>query len=158
MAKTPVYKNQTFQVKESAAINFFVSGFLFVLIITALVTGVLQQPDVSSIIFVGVLTIPAVLAFRKGLKGKVIIEVNGNGIHYHGKQLTDWTCFIRAQYKEEPKLAAFQDNFILYIEFHRLAEARNYISKIPLTNTQDKSEEEIIAAINHFARLAHVNS
>lgn len=94
--------------------------------------------------------VPAFFFFARALKaGRVIIRVNKEGIYYFGEQVTKWQFFIDAQVTQAEKMWTISDNFILLINYTD-AEGKKYRSKIPLTNNQDKSEEEIIAAIKYF--------
>ena len=99
--------------------------------------------------------VPAIYFIRKAFaKKKVIILINKNGIYYFNKQITDWFNFVKAHVTQEEKVMAISDNFILLVE-HRNSQAKIIVDKIPLTNTQDKSEEEIIAAIKYFSIAAN---
>ena len=80
----------------------------------------------------------------------MIILINKNGIYHYNKLITSWFNFVKANVTQEEKVMAISDNFILLIE-HRNGQSKLVIDKIPLTNTQDKSEEEIIAAIKYFS-------
>ena len=94
--------------------------------------------------------VPAFFFFARALKaGNVIMKVNKDGIYYYTELVTNWQYFIDAKVTQADKLWTLQDNFILLINYTD-GEGKKYRSKIPLTNNQDKSEEEIIAAIRYF--------
>ena len=94
--------------------------------------------------------VPAFFFLARALKaGRVIIRINKEGIYYFGELITNWQFFKDATVTQAEKMWTLQDNFILLIHYAD-AEGKKYRSKIPLTNNQDKSEEEIIAAIKYF--------
>ena len=100
--------------------------------------------------FLYLVAVPAFFFFAKALKaGTVIIRINKDGIFYFGEHITTWQFFIDAKVTQADKLWTIQDNFILLVNYTD-ENGKKYRSKIPLTNNQDKSEEEIIAAIRYF--------
>lgn len=94
--------------------------------------------------------VPAFFFFARAIKaGRVIMKINKNGIYYFGEHITNWQFFKDATVTQAEKMWTLQDNFILLINYTD-ADGKKFRSKIPLTNNQDKSEEEIIAAIKYF--------
>ncbi len=97
--------------------------------------------------------LPAIFFLRKAIiKRKTIIQINKTGLFYFGELITNWSDFIDAVVTQDEKIITFQDNFVLFVRY-RNEEGRIFRSRIPLTNTQDKAEEEIIAAIRFFSRI-----
>lgn len=98
--------------------------------------------------------LPAIYCFINVFKKRhAIFTINRKGFFYHGAFITDWFHFIDAQVTQDDKMISIQDNFVLYMRY-RDGEGRMFRSKFKLTNTQDKAEEEIIAAIKYFNALA----
>lgn len=82
------------------------------------------------------------------------MEVNLYGFYYLGKEVTNWQNFISAKFTEEEKAFRVSDNFVLLLEYFKQDEPRSFITKIKLGNTQNKSEEEIIEAIEFYHQLS----
>ena len=148
------HPNSNFVVKENGGV-FLVLGILFTaMFIYSFIYFNKPEEDLKFELTYLIL-VPAIYFIRKAFtKKKVIILINKNGIYYFNKQITDWFNFVKAHVTQEEKLMAISDNFILLVE-HRNGQAKIVEDKIPLTNTQDKSEEEIIAAIKYFSVAAN---
>jgi hypothetical protein len=43
-----------------------------------------------------------------------------------------------------------RDNFVLVVEYKKNGTKQGFRKKLPLTNTQDKSEEEVLEAVKFF--------
>jgi hypothetical protein len=94
--------------------------------------------------------IPAVVFFYRALHTRTVFMINGSGFYYYGKLVTNWENFVSARVVEGRSPGGFQDNFLLHLQYVRPGQEGVYQQKLPLTNTQDKSEEEIIAAIKKY--------
>ena len=141
-----------FHVKESKGCNLSMGIILLVLsslIIIADISGNLGGPFIKVFYL---LLIPAVLFIRRGSANQTVITINKKGFFYGGQLLTSWDNFIDAAVTQEEKLLMIQDNFLLFIKYYKEGSPGYFGRKIPLTNTQDKAEEEIIAAIRFYYR------
>jgi hypothetical protein len=94
--------------------------------------------------------LPAVVFFYRALNARTVFVINDSGFYYYGKLVTAWENFVSARVVEGRSPGGFQDNFVLHLNYTRPEQAGIYQQKFPLTNTQDKSEEEIIAAIKKY--------
>jgi hypothetical protein len=145
----------TFTVKESALTNWIISGVFTVLVIFSLLSnphGTTHEMKIYyySILFV---LVPAILYMIRGFLHKTIFTINGNGIYQYGALVTNWDNFVTANITQQEITGSIADNFVLVIDYYK-PDAEGYFERrIPLTNTQTKSEEEIIAAINFFLEL-----
>jgi hypothetical protein len=142
--------NGDFHVKESKGCNLGMGVLLLVLasvIIFADLSGRLSGPFIK--IFY-LLLVPAVLFIRRGSANQTVMTINKTGFFYGGQLLTSWDNFIDAAVTQEEKLLTIQDNFLLFIKYYKDGSPGYFGRKIPLTNTQDKAEEEIIAAIRFY--------
>ena len=88
-------------------------------------------------------------------KNRIVITVNKEGIFYYETLVTNWNNFVSAKFIDQaPQLSksslGFSDQFFIALRYRKTADAALYERKIPLTNTQDKSEEEIMAAIRFY--------
>ncbi len=79
------------------------------------------------------------------------MTINKNGFFHYGKLITNWNNFIDVAVKEEEKMFSIKDNFALFIKYYKDGEPGHFGRKIKLTNTQNKAEEEIIAAIKFLS-------
>ncbi|HEV7331211.1 MAG TPA: hypothetical protein VGN63_09240 [Flavisolibacter sp.] len=137
-----------FIVKESKKMRLIIGLFL-------LCFAVLMIQDYIWMAIVA--AIPAIASLIASTRNQVIMKINKSGFYYYGKLLTDWNNFVSAEFMDEmPVLisgsAGLSDKFSLYIKYYKNDEPGCFGRKIPLTNTQDKSEEEIIAAVRFYYR------
>ncbi len=90
---------------------------------------------------------------RKKVK-TAIIRINRKGIIYEGKLITDWKHFRTAKTDQETlDLLDPRDKVVLKIYFFRDESNQLYEYKLRLHNTYNKSEEQILAAIELFRNL-----
>jgi hypothetical protein len=135
-----------FVVKESMNMNVF-TGLLF------LVFSLITFP--TSVIMGGVALFIAIGAFVRSAKDTTIIRINKKGFYYYGRLITDWEHFISDQFIDELPLPqgndpGLNDRFFLFIKYYKEGELGYFGRKIRLTDSQDKSEEEIIAAVKFY--------
>jgi hypothetical protein len=154
MAKKTLTRDTEFIVSEEKMLNLVV-GFLFLGIfiyglIDAINKGFSRLSYVSYIFFF--LLIPAILAFKKASSKTVYIRVNKIGIYQNEELLATWDKFIKAYITQKEVVMTIRDNFLLVVEYVRDDPKKGYRRKIALTNTQNKSEEDIMAAIQFFFR------
>jgi hypothetical protein len=141
-----------FIVKDSKGLSIIVFLILTAMFISAVYYDNFSADKERSNVRIAYLTIiPAIFFLVKAMSNKIIIEINYSGFYYNGSLLTNWENFISAHFTEEEKIGSFSDNFVLYIEYYKPGTGMDYISKIPLTNTQNKSEEAILEAIKKFS-------
>jgi hypothetical protein len=95
---------------------------------------------------------PAIIGFSKAKSKRVYIRINSKGIYQDEKLITTWSHFLNAFIEEKQVALSIKDNFMLVVEYVKDKSGSGYRKKIPLTNTQNKSEEQIIAAIKFFYR------
>jgi len=92
----------------------------------------------------------AIRAFIK----KAAILVNKKGIWFAGQPVTDWNNFIAAKINQlEMRSGGWEDRNELAVEYYKGTEGDVYKKTIALLSTQNKSGEEIIAAIEYFYEL-----
>lgn len=102
--------------------------------------------------------LPGIGAVLQGLRHNTVMIVNKNGFYYYGEFVTNWTDFIGVEFQDEVPIpsgysAGITDRFSMRLKYHKDGErGRYHIKTIRFTDTQDKSEEEIIAAIKFYHR------
>jgi hypothetical protein len=111
----------------------------------------------GSLVIAGATALIGIASLVASRKSQTIMTINKNGFFYYGSLLTNWSNFVSAEFLDEmPTLSStssgLSDKFSLYIKYYRDDKPGCFGRKIPLTNTQDKSEEEIIAAIRFYSR------
>lgn len=100
-----------------------------------------------------VVLVPALSFTIKGLQNKVAITINKEGIYYYKKFITNWQNLAEAYITQDEITGSIHDNFVLMVKYLVPGDGY-YVLKMKLTNTQDKSEEEVMAAIQFFKTLA----
>lgn len=154
MAKVPLTKDSEFIVGEEKVMLFILSFLCLALFIYGVVDAVLHR--FTNLNYVNALfalaLIPAIVFFQKGRSNKIYIRVNKTGIYQDEKLVTAWASFLGAKIsqKEKPKFYDVRDNFILVVEYRGQDRTKGFRRKIPLTNTQNKSEEEVLEAVKFF--------
>lgn len=137
-----------FVIKESVGVNIFAAAVFYVLFFYTLFSTTVSQPGevtlVDKMLFLTL--IPALLYTAKAFKSQPYLTVNKNGIFIGRLHLTIWSNFISAEVVERQVPGRITDNFILIIEYYRDGLG-HYVKELPMTNTQNKSEEEILEAI-----------
>jgi hypothetical protein len=157
MGKTPLSKDKDFIVGEEKIINYFMVCFFLALFIYGLVDPIrnnFKYIDYQSIIFVFAL-LPAIYCFRRAQNKRIYIRVNKVGIYENEKLLTGWEGLLKVFISQEEKksIISIKDNFILVVEYRGTDLKKGFRRKIPLTNTQNKSEEEVLEAVMFFWKI-----
>lgn len=152
MEKIELDENNSFKVTESKTVNYIASAAFFLMFATAVFSGNIDFANHlrMSIALTGLLLLPAIAFLKKATSKNIIIEINSSGIYYYGQIITSWENYMSSKVTQDEVVRSLSDNFVLLIEYFRPEAGMSYICKLPLTNTQSKSEEEIIAAINYF--------
>jgi hypothetical protein len=83
------------------------------------------------------------------------MTINPSGFYYYGKLITNWKNFVSAQFVDNvPALSGsssgISDQFFLIMRYYKEGQPACFERKFRLTNTQDKAEEEILAAIKFY--------
>jgi len=100
------------------------------------------------------LLIPGAFFIARAKRNPIIIKINKSGFYYIGKKITDWEHFYSAALSQDDKqVGSIEDRFILVLKYYSLDNRGMYKMTIPLTNTQDKAEEEIISAIDFYYKI-----
>lgn len=83
-----------------------------------------------------------------------IIRINKDGIFSNGRLITDWKHFQSAKTDQLPlALGDPRDKVVLIIFFYNAYRDRLLEQQLPLHNTYNKSEEQILAAIELFREI-----
>ncbi|HVF96410.1 MAG TPA: hypothetical protein VM871_03770 [Flavisolibacter sp.] len=148
-------EDSNFLVRENTVIHKilgFISLSVFIVSLTSKADPGYEQTFHFEAIYL--MLLPAIIFLWKGFSKKsTIIKINRQGFFYYGKHITNWDNFVDARLAQDEIVISIQDNFVLFVRYKK-NEGGIYQRKFPLTNTQDKAEEEIIAAIRFF-RNAH---
>lgn len=143
---------QDFVVKESKGVNIVIGIFALFLVVGLLPTIGVQWPV---IILVASFVILGIAYIKNGVTNPTVMLINQDGFFYYGQLITDWNNFIDVKFVDDIPQAeiytkGIQDRFGMMIRYYKNGEDGYYGRKIPFTDTQDKSEEEIIAAIKFY--------
>ena len=152
MSKISLNKNNEFIVGEDKILVYIIAFLFFGLFGYGLFDLLRHKPastGYGSFLFI-IALLPAFLFLQKARSNNVYIRINKNGIYQGRVLLTNWHNFINAYVTQKETVLSIQDNFILVVEYHKEGLAGGFRRKIPLTSTQNKSEEEVIEAILLF--------
>ena len=160
MGKTRLNRDSEFVVGEEKVLDYILALLFFALFLYGLIDALAQHFTklnyMSSICTIALL--PAVLFFRKGRSKRVYIRINKTGIYQNEQLVTGWENLLNASISQKEKLLSIQDNFILVVEYRKDGTDKGFRRKIPLTNTQNKSEEEVLEAVRFFWKEYRDNS
>lgn len=145
-----------FKVGEEKVLHYVLALLFFALFLYGIIDAVnrnFKKVDYQSYIFL-LAIIPVVYSLRRARSNRVFIRINKRGIYHHEKLITDWDNFQHASLAQKPKtrIVELQDNFILTVEFRK--DGKILRRTIPLTNTQNRSEEDVVAAVQYFYKLS----
>lgn len=135
-------------VKESKTMNIVIGIILLAIFIISLAAGDYGWSNYMWALFL--FLIPAAISMVKARTSPVFIIINKSGFIYKGKLLFNWDYFIDAILTQDKKPGSLSDNFIILIRYYSKDRSLIYTSRIPMSNTQDKADEEIIAAIDFY--------
>ena len=147
-------KDGQFIVGEYKLMHYFMALFFLALFGVGLYDTVarnFKDIDYQSYVF-ALAIIPAILILIKVRKGTIYIRINAKGIYQYERLVTTWAGLLNAALTQEEKkyMVEMGDKFILLLEYQKPGEFKPTRRKIPLTNTQNKSEEEVLAAVKYF--------
>ena len=141
-----------FEVKESGLINAVLCGIFFIMFIAAVFT--LNGADNASgwgYRKVGFLTLlPALYFLGRAIHQQKIMVLNKDGIFYKGNFICSHENFVRAYVDEEEVVGSISDNTVLVVEYYYPEKGMNYVIKLKMFTTQDKSVEQILTALQNF--------
>jgi len=148
MAESTLDIEQDFLVKDSKTTNYIIGVALLAVFVVSMSYG--DYGWSNYLMAICLFLIPGAVAIAKGQRNTIIIRINKTGFFYAGKLITGWKLFYDATVQDKAATGSYKDNFVLVFRYYSADHALIYTLNIPLTNTQDKSEEEIIEAINFF--------
>lgn len=155
MAKPKLNWDEDFHVKESKSINFMAGGIMVAVFFVSMAFG---DYGWSNYIFgLGLFLIPGAIAIAKGRRNATLITINKEGFYYGGKLISDWKLFCDAAVYDRRAPGRFKDNFVMDLRYYSPDYTLIYTLSIPLTNNQDKAEEEIIEAITFYSTQSRQN-
>lgn len=155
MSKQNLTRDSEFTVGEEKLLNYILALLCFALFMYGLIDAVRRNfvhVDYQSFFFALALW-PAILFFKKAKSNRVFIRINKTGIYHDGQKVTDWNDFLKAYLAQQEKknVINIQDRFQLVVEFRKKGDPKQGLrKKIPLGNTQNKSEEEVLQAVTFF--------
>lgn len=155
MPNQKLTRDSEFTVGEEKLLNYILALLCFALFMYGLIDAVRKNfvhVDYQSFFFALALW-PAILFFKKAGSKRVYIRINKNGIYQDGEMITGWADFLKAYLAQQEKKSMFniQDRFQLIVEHRKKGDPRQGLrKKIPLGNTQNRSEEEVLQAVNFF--------
>jgi hypothetical protein len=145
--------DSSFQVKESKKMRLFIG------IIALGIAVVMVQGSVFMAVVAATFGVVSLIYSRRN---QTIMEINKDGFFYYGRLVTNWNNFVSARFIDQaPQLSSnslgISDQFFIAIRYRKVDSSNCFEQKIALTNTQDKSEEEILAAIRFYYKNSAAN-
>jgi hypothetical protein len=135
------------------AILCFISFGIFAYGVTDALLQKKYEPGIVMPLFYAAALAISLMFFKKFRSNRVFLRINHAGIYKDEKLVTDWDHLIRAHITQrEGRLLNLTDAFILVIEYTKTDPEKGYRTIVPLTNTQNRSEEDIMAALKHFSQ------
>ena len=154
MAKAGLTRESQYLVGEEKVLNYILASLCLAIFLYGFIDAARRHfihIDYQSFVFALALA-PAWLFLRKARSKNVYIRINKTGIYHHEQLITTWSKLIKASISQKEKNGIFniQDNFLLVLEYRKENGKEAVRRKIPLTNTQNRSEEEIMEAVKFF--------
>jgi len=154
MAKPPLTKDSQFTVGEEKVLNYVMALLFFALFLYGLMDAInrnFKKIDYQSYVFALAIA-PVIYFMHRAYSKRVYIRVNKNGIYQDEKLVTGWPGLLKAYIAQKEKTGFFniRDNFMLVVEYRKDGDKEGFRRKLPLTNTQNKSEEEVLEAVQFF--------
>lgn len=145
--------NKSFEVKRISnqqyiyVVGSFVVGITLAAIVRENTMAMLSMIAITIFIITYFLT-------KKGYKEKTFVEVDDTGIWVHNRQITDWQHYLGTTIKREKRLNDYSkaEYFVLAINISYTKDNEDgyFINKIYFTNGEDKSEKDLVNAIEFF--------
>jgi hypothetical protein len=154
MGKTRLTKDSQFIVGEDKVLDYIIALLFFGLFSYGLIDAILKRfTDINylSFIFLPAL-VPAIIYFARAKNKRIYIRINKTGIYQDEKLITGWSNLLNVYVDQKEVVLSISDNFILVVEYRKDGFKQGFRRKIPLTNTQNKSEEEIMEAVRFFRK------
>lgn len=152
MGKISLNSNSEFVVAEDKVLVYILASLFFALFLYGLIDAIIR--DFSKLSYLNAIyaiaLAPAIYLFVKAKRNRIYIRINKTGIYQDEQLVTGWSNFLSAYVAQKEKAFSIQDNFILVIEYLKAGNDKGFRRKIPLTNTQNKSEEEVLEAVQFF--------
>ncbi|MBL7746470.1 MAG: hypothetical protein JNM19_03535 [Chitinophagaceae bacterium] len=154
MSNKPLTKDSEFTVGENRLMAYAIAVFFFILFMVAVVDVVerrFRSIDYQSIIFAFAI-FGTIYMLRRAKSRAIYIRVNKKGIYEGGQLVTDWPHFLNAYISQDDKKAIYdiRDLFVLIVEYTKDGSPNGFRRKVPLSNNQNKSEEEVLEAVKFF--------
>jgi hypothetical protein len=152
MGKNQLTKESQFIVGEDKVLDYVIAFLFFGLFSYGLIDAILKgftNFNYLSFIFLLAL-VPAIMSFARAKNKWIYIRINKTGIYQNEKLITGWSNLLNVYVDQKEVVLSIRDNFILVVEYRKDGFKQGFRRKIPLTNTQNKSEEEIMEAVRFF--------
>ena len=142
-----------FEVRESKTLNYIISAAFLANFIGFFFT---VSRDFENLIFIPiVLFVISIIFFIKAFLNKLIIRIDNFGITYKKYNICDWVSFDSAyldhEFYESGTEATLTERYFILITYFDKTNSKMQF-KILMSSTQNRSEEDIMLAINEFSK------
>jgi hypothetical protein len=157
MPEEQLSKDKDFKVNEMRACDVMIGIVYLLLFIPLIINIVMDFNKISAVGYaffariVVLILLGVLIYFQKARLNLTALTVNKEGIYCYKNFVTDWANFIEAYYTEQPVTGSTSDHFVLMINYTKPGEDGTFLREIGYSDTFNKSQEEIIAAITYFS-------
>ncbi len=154
MGLQPKHEGQQFTVREEKVLNYVMAVLYFAVAgvgIGMMIYNKALGGEAALLAFM----LPSFLHLKKATSPQVYIRINKTGIYHMENLVTDWQHLLNAFISEGVRKRIYDttDKFQLVVEFTKEDPTKGFRKKIPLHNTQNQSEEDILTAVKYFWHL-----
>jgi hypothetical protein len=152
MGTTPLSRDSDFIVGEDKVLDYIFTFFFLALFFYGLIDAIIKKfTNFGYLSFLYVLALaPAIILFARARNKRIYIRINKTGIYQDEKLVTTWANLLNVYIDQKEVVLSIQDNFILVVEYQNDDSDKGFRRKIPLNNTQNKSEEDVMEAVKFF--------
>lgn len=152
MPKTPLSIQSQFVVGENRVQDYVMAFIFFTIAVYGFTDAASNEfTNVGAMSYIFILFgAPALMYMAKARSRRVYIRINKTGIYQDEQPVTEWKNFLSAYIDQYEVVGGIQDNFILVVEYMKDGSEAGFRRKIPLSNTQNKTEEQVLEAVNFF--------
>lgn len=141
-----------FTVGASKTINYLFGSLFLIMFIVVMGLSDLGKFSIGELSIL----LLSLLFFGIGLKNKKNITINTTGIYHNKTFITDWTNFRYAYIRQLANTVSatsqgLEDHYRIVVEYYDSNRYTDFLYSIRLSDSQDKSEYEIIDAIIYFS-------
>jgi hypothetical protein len=145
---------EDFIVRQSATMNVVCGVAMLSVFVATLISAKFSVEGMmmSALLFVTT----GVFFIIRGLKKQELLKINWTGVYQHGALVCRWRDFHKAWLTQKEVTMSIKDNFVIMFQYNSADQTKLYTRTIRMLNTQDKADDEVIAAIRFYYENSQV--